>query len=89
MKAKYVLWFQGTLIEIDQLSGQRWFGSKGNNKQATCVSVRELGINLRHCVSSNPHFFRRDRSRDRSLGQLDKLLSGEGDKLLGKYLEVL
>ena len=88
MKAKYGLWFQGTLIEIDQLSGQRWFGSKGNNKQASCVSVRELGMNLRNCVSSNPHFFRRDRSRDRSLG-LDKLVSGEGDKLLGKYLKEL
>ena len=60
-----------------------------NNIQISCVSVRELGINLRNCVSSNPHFFRRDRSRDRSLGQLDKLLSGGGDKLLGKYLEVL
>ena len=39
------------------------------------VSVRELGTNLRNCVSSNPHFFLRVRSRDRSLG-LDKLVSG-------------
>ena len=41
----------------------------------SCVSVRELGTNLRNCVSSNPHFFLRVRSRDRSLG-LDKLVSG-------------
>ena len=47
--------------------------------------MREFGIIPRNCVSSNPHFFPQDRGRDRSL-LLDKLLSGRGDKLLGKNL---
>ena len=47
--------------------------------------MREFGIIPRNCVSSNPHFFPQDGGRDRSL-LLDKLLSGRGDKLLGKNL---
>ena len=47
--------------------------------------MREFGIILRNCVSSNPHFFPQAGGRDRSL-LLDKLLSGRGDKLLGKNL---
>ena len=50
--------------------------------------MREFGIIPRNCVSSNPHFFPQDGGRDRSL-LLDKLLSGRGDKLLGKNLLLL
>ena len=71
--AALLMWFsilgktRGNLHTSEYLPGSD-LRSKSNNIQIICVSVRELGIDLRNCVSSNPHFFLRDRSRDRSLG---------------------